>query len=388
MSQSFSSDIRLQILNTPFALNSTADHLIWKLSPDGAYSVSQGYQVLLSSQEASSSIQTPNHTVDWVWLWKLNLPPKFILFLWKVIHAAIPTTAILKNHHINVEEHCFFCHEDDETLSHLFIHCPFSRAVWFGSSLSLLSSVDNQSFTHWLMNYLQHFRSLDATQPAKTSQQCQLFLIILYSIWDARNRILHDSVQVHPLQVIYKSHATLQSILQAQDNAVHQATLKSFSPQHRIPIFNSHAHSLEASVLFYTHKNSNQVYVFALVVNQGNWEALHVWRNIQAWHNNLHFFFWCIRDFIFKHTLQGFTSTQGSVLSKIVVQRKGYVSWLAHSTQPPLQLKPLLQDIRSHVLQYVEFTLGGQLGHNLLRQILDFLPYAYLSFNDFVTFAF
>ena len=35
---------------------------------------------------------------------------------------------------------CPLCQENDETVSHIFHHCPFARAIWLGSNLTIRTS--------------------------------------------------------------------------------------------------------------------------------------------------------------------------------------------------------------------------------------------------------
>lgn len=92
VNQLFPLEAQHHILSTPFALDGTPDRLIWKLSPDGTYSVSLGYHLLLTTQEAFSTSVDFNHRVDWIWLWKLPIPPKYTMFLWRLLHGAVPSS--------------------------------------------------------------------------------------------------------------------------------------------------------------------------------------------------------------------------------------------------------------------------------------------------------
>lgn len=107
------------------------DRLIWKISSYDNYSVSQGYQLLLSQQEAISAIQNSTSAINWNWMWKIAIPPKFLVFFWRLYHNAIPTTEILLKHHISVNQHCHFCQAEEESLLYSFV----SYMSFFESSL-------------------------------------------------------------------------------------------------------------------------------------------------------------------------------------------------------------------------------------------------------------
>ncbi|KAF7813166.1 phenolic glucoside malonyltransferase 2-like [Senna tora] len=64
-------------------------------------------------------------------------------FIWRVVNDALPNLVNLKRHHMNVEDTCMLCNQYPETLEHVFLLCPFARAVWFASMLNLRTDVYN-----------------------------------------------------------------------------------------------------------------------------------------------------------------------------------------------------------------------------------------------------
>lgn len=36
-----------------------------------------------------------------------------------------------RRHGLDAPEHCFLCDQDEETINHIIVVCPFTREVWF-----------------------------------------------------------------------------------------------------------------------------------------------------------------------------------------------------------------------------------------------------------------
>ena len=117
----------------------------------------------------------------------------------KLLYDSQPTKATLHNKGINNDDICPLCNSDEETPTHLFLLCSFSRACWFGSDLGLhTSEITNVSVQIWLKDYIISYlnnedQSLDILQSMFT---------VLWLIWNHRNRVLHQGFNPNPLEVI------------------------------------------------------------------------------------------------------------------------------------------------------------------------------------------
>lgn len=72
--------------------------------------------------------------VIWKKLWGLNLPPKFALFSWKVIHRILPVREVLVRRGMAEDVLCPVCGLGRESLEHLFFECDAARRVCRASS--------------------------------------------------------------------------------------------------------------------------------------------------------------------------------------------------------------------------------------------------------------
>lgn len=142
-----------------------SDKLLWKHSSSGEYSVKNAYNLLLKDhlQDSHSQLRPCQNPPEvWNLIWKVNVPYKVSLFVWKLMHDRLPTLLSLKNKGIPTDSTCPMCKEKEEYTSHLFLHCPFARACWGGSSLAVHSSDLSDSSMHtWISNFLSCCKDLD-----------------------------------------------------------------------------------------------------------------------------------------------------------------------------------------------------------------------------------
>jgi hypothetical protein len=81
------------------------------------------------------------------WIWKSKLWPKLKVFVWLLLSDRLNTRNMLKRRHLNIGNNfsCALCNAgEEETLDHLFFHCPFSTYCW--SSLNITWSADQERF--------------------------------------------------------------------------------------------------------------------------------------------------------------------------------------------------------------------------------------------------
>jgi hypothetical protein len=62
-------------------------------------------------------------------LWKSKLPQKIKVFIWLVVRNKILTKDNLKKRNWKGSQDCCFC-GGDESINHLFFHCPIAKYVW------------------------------------------------------------------------------------------------------------------------------------------------------------------------------------------------------------------------------------------------------------------
>ena len=118
------------ILSIPVSLVGGPDSLIWTKSSSGTYTTKADYAFLFKGKFPN---QPANNNSFWKFLWSISLPQKQLLFIWKLLHKAIPSNDVLKEHHLIVGNSCHFGCFDEESIHHLFFSYALVKAAWFGN---------------------------------------------------------------------------------------------------------------------------------------------------------------------------------------------------------------------------------------------------------------
>ena len=63
-------------------------------------------------------------------MWKLQIPSKGKIFIWKALHGIVPGMSILADRHIPVSAQCPICSLDAEDVGHLMFKCSRAKDVW------------------------------------------------------------------------------------------------------------------------------------------------------------------------------------------------------------------------------------------------------------------
>ncbi|KAL0456433.1 UNVERIFIED_CONTAM: hypothetical protein Slati_0982500, partial [Sesamum latifolium] len=172
------------------------DSLCWHYEKNGRYSVKSAYRLITNgahTQLQSGPIGATSFRSDsWRFIWQAAVPPKIRLFTWHACRDSLPTSSNLQKRGLATNGVCSWCGFELDNLMHTLLRCHFSRLVWALSHLpwSVIAS-GQEDPEAWLR--LLH-RDLD------TNDFCRA-LIINWSLWGARNRLLFESVSVLPLGI-------------------------------------------------------------------------------------------------------------------------------------------------------------------------------------------
>uniref|UniRef100_A0A803PH33 Uncharacterized protein n=1 Tax=Cannabis sativa TaxID=3483 RepID=A0A803PH33_CANSA len=172
-----------RILSIPLSIFPKADILIWNGTNTGCYSVKSGYYFAtsLAEQQDTGSSNTYEHW--WSKFWKLQLPSKLRIFVWKVFHNVLPVASELNRRHIAASPYCPLCKLQQETIPHALFLCSRAKEVWRISGLNLnFKLAASSSAEEFLLYVSEHTSTLEFEQ----------FLTLCWSIWFERNAEFHD----------------------------------------------------------------------------------------------------------------------------------------------------------------------------------------------------
>ena len=175
-------------------LNTTTrpDRLCWQTTKTNLFTVQSAYHHALNTNpdhnqpEGSSANQLRRF---WKSLWKLNVLSKCKHSLWWACTASLPTQDNLRHRGIMVDPKCLFCKATTETITHILWACPMARNVWG----IVTGKIQKMSHTENL-----DFRELTMAMASSTHHQdFELWTVITWAIWTARNKFLFDDIQEH-----------------------------------------------------------------------------------------------------------------------------------------------------------------------------------------------
>ena len=61
------------------------------------------------------------------WIWKLDIFPRIMNFIWLCLHGSIPVKEVLADRGINCVRLCPICREQDESILHLLHDCVYAH---------------------------------------------------------------------------------------------------------------------------------------------------------------------------------------------------------------------------------------------------------------------
>ena len=98
------------------------------------YSVKSGYNKLKSGERMVNKKASLSRWVDkdiWKIIWKLKVPSKILVFLWRICNSAIPIRWELWKKKVVDSFICSLCGVGVESIEHILLECEWTRGVWF-----------------------------------------------------------------------------------------------------------------------------------------------------------------------------------------------------------------------------------------------------------------
>ncbi|KAF9592290.1 hypothetical protein IFM89_013516 [Coptis chinensis] len=176
-----------KILSIPLKFQSHADRHIWAPHKSASYMVKSAYDLLwqLKNRDRNEFPLTK-------FIWKIKLPFKIRFFLWQCCKGLVPTSELLASKGFVVDSSCSLCNHGDDSQYHIFLQCPFARAIWLQQQLHALVNIQALSFSQCFQNVMKSLLSLSRHQ---TNDYIIRFGASLWWIWKCRNESRFDGSQ-------------------------------------------------------------------------------------------------------------------------------------------------------------------------------------------------
>ncbi|GAV75808.1 zf-RVT domain-containing protein, partial [Cephalotus follicularis] len=126
-------------------------------------------------------------------IWKLSLPNKIKIFIWRAYHEALPLKSNLVRRGINVKPLCPVYEICDETAQHLFLEFECAKEIWLLSGLSWWQQQHVfSSFANWV-EFMR--RNTDMSEMGRA-------MTIVWQTWFNRNQTVFTNKKMTPAQVL------------------------------------------------------------------------------------------------------------------------------------------------------------------------------------------
>lgn len=151
------------------------------LSQNGDFTIASAYGLIIAEAEGNSGV------FKGTWVWKLDVWPKIIPFLWLCHHDNVPVRQVIANRGISCELLCPICKRHNEAINHMFRECPFAITFWNKlRTPPTLSYSNNFDLLEWLkVNCL-----CDPHIKINGAPWSPLFPFAIWEIWKHRNRVV------------------------------------------------------------------------------------------------------------------------------------------------------------------------------------------------------
>jgi ribonuclease HI len=176
------------ILEIPLFDEVKEDGYTWKFNSHGEYSVKSAYYYIMENLIDNEAFRVEG---NWLSIWKLRIPQKVKVFLWRMARGCLPTREKLQQKGVHCSNRCVHCQNNFENEWHIFVGCRKAQEIW--EEADLWSIIDG------LIDMADGFVSLffQLLQRLSQVQLCN-FVMGLWCIWKRRNEKLWEDIEHRP----------------------------------------------------------------------------------------------------------------------------------------------------------------------------------------------
>ena len=183
-------DYTYKLRNTGLRLQQNKDSLYWSRNvKTGNITAALAYKTTVSA------IFTECIPLWFKEVWRWRIPLKTVIFSWLLLAERIHTWKMLQRKGFEGPSICSFCHNEEDSITHLMIECPFTLQVWH--NIGLLFETDTiwnglhitHAFEHWIRDN-RRLRSIP-------------FHVCRF-IWLARNSNIFHDITTSPHQIVFQ----------------------------------------------------------------------------------------------------------------------------------------------------------------------------------------
>ncbi|GMY26919.1 putative ribonuclease h protein [Fagus crenata] len=186
----------VQIQQVPLANPTGNDSISWKATSTGVFTVKSAYQLAILTKNVSvsgSSSTMKQYHKFWKVLWKIKVPNKIKIHLWRACMNALPTGLALHRRRVINDPLCPVCGVEVETPTHALWTCSYAGSVWAlaPGRLSKMPAMHVDFFL--LSSQILHSMSHEVVE---------LWAVTAWAIWYARDKFVHEKCLPMPQATI------------------------------------------------------------------------------------------------------------------------------------------------------------------------------------------
>lgn len=141
------------ILQIPIINTHMEDDWFWSPAANGIFSVKSCYKVLLNMKIQRDNSLNKFMPLQLLWkrIWKLSVPNKYKLFLWRLWHNILPTVSALNSRGLHIQDPCFMCQNAEENVVHVFMACDKIASVLDSTPFQFNVASTEHCISSWLL---------------------------------------------------------------------------------------------------------------------------------------------------------------------------------------------------------------------------------------------
>ncbi|CAN1838944.1 Putative ribonuclease H protein At1g65750 [Linum perenne] len=169
--------------------------IVWPLTESGLFSV-KSLKAHLTRQKFEGAADFPVDTI-----WSKVVPTKVQGFLWLSFHGRIATIDVLRSRGFHFPNRCSLCRQDEESVSHIFIHCPFVSPIWskISSRLSIFGPLPDK-----LADLVAGWKRMNCDNSFESMHRVVLHSFV-WHVWLERNDVIFRDSVASASRVFYRS---------------------------------------------------------------------------------------------------------------------------------------------------------------------------------------
>lgn len=164
-----------------------SDRLAWVHSADGQYSLRSGYKYWHEQNIGLNGIQ---QSLGWGKIWRLNVPHKLNIFLWRFCRNTVPVKNKLRHKGVSTPIGCSMCMGDIHML-HIFFDCEYAKQCWQHAGMDF-NMWQVESAPEWLLERPSH----------DPHEKLVTIATVSWSIWFARNKRIWENIVLSPATTV------------------------------------------------------------------------------------------------------------------------------------------------------------------------------------------